>query len=129
MPLYEYECYCGKRLEKFSSIENRHNVVCDACGRVPRLLISKLSSRNPYQEKINLTVVDGEGNVVGVRHDHHRTPPFHEFHSKEVLEAAQHGQEVAYKEMLEEAAQIQDGIVTRQPMDEYWRRKTGHATV
>ena len=40
MPLYEYECECGKKFEALRGIENRHNVTCE-CGKEPNLKVSK----------------------------------------------------------------------------------------
>ena len=98
MPIYEYECSnCGARFEERKPMDERHNAVCLQCGGKPQILISPLAKRNPYDERITLTVVDSKGNVVGKRHDHRRTPLFNEFHSKEVQQEAQHGQEMATK--------------------------------
>lgn len=39
MPLYEYECECGRKFEAIKSIADRHNTICK-CGRIAKLKIS-----------------------------------------------------------------------------------------
>ena len=39
MPLYEYNCDCGKSFEALKSIAGRHNTICE-CGKVAKLKIS-----------------------------------------------------------------------------------------
>ena len=39
MPLYEYDCKCGKKFEAIMSIADRHNAICE-CGRIARLKMS-----------------------------------------------------------------------------------------
>jgi hypothetical protein len=92
----------------------RHEAICPSCGAIPQLLISKNADANPFRDHIPLTVFDGDGKVVGTRHDHHRTPYFQEFHGKEVLQRAEHGQEVAAKEMIQETALTQEKKLARQ---------------
>lgn len=74
MPLYEYECDSGHRFEKLKSMENRCNTVCPRCGKVPTLLISRLARSNFFNLRIPLTVLDGDGRVIGKRFDHRPTP-------------------------------------------------------
>ena len=107
MPIYEYEC-CGHRLERYKPMDRRYEVTCPICGGVPQLVVSKPATPTIYGENITLTVKDGDGNVIGVRKDHRRTPPFHEYHPREVIERTQWGQEVAHQEMVEEAERIRD---------------------
>ena len=37
MPLYDYECTCGKQFEVFTTVSNRNNIHCE-CGRKAKLL-------------------------------------------------------------------------------------------
>jgi len=113
MPIYEYECECGKRLELYRHMDKRHDVLCE-CGRKPTLLISKPADDNPYRTRITLTLIDGDGNVIGKRHDHTRTPSFMEYHPKEVLDATQYGQEMAHKELLQEKEIAEENKLARQ---------------
>jgi len=39
MPLYEYNCGCGRSFEALKSIADRHNTVCE-CGRTAKLRMS-----------------------------------------------------------------------------------------
>ena len=60
MPLYEYGCECGNKLEALRSIGDRHSVICE-CGRVPELSMSALGKvliATPF------TVVAGDGTVL-----------------------------------------------------------------
>lgn len=98
MPIYEYECKCGYRFEELKPLVDRHNAVCSRCGKVSRLLISRLAGSNFFDRRIPLTVLDGNGKVVGRRFDHRPTPQFGEYHPREVLEGAQHGREMVAKE-------------------------------
>lgn len=111
MPLYEYECKCGQKMEEFRSMGNRHNVICPSCGGVPQIT---MSLTRVHQSCITLTVFDGDGKVIGQRHDHHRTPTFTEYHSKEVCQRAEHGQEMAAKEMIQEREVEQEKKLARQ---------------
>lgn len=74
MPIYEYQCQCGKRFEELRSMEKRHDAVCPRCSKVPKLLISQLAKRNPFDLRIPLTVYNHDGSVVGRRFDHRPTP-------------------------------------------------------
>lgn len=39
MPLYDYHCIkCGKKFERYSSVENRHNVKCECGERADKLM-------------------------------------------------------------------------------------------
>lgn len=101
MPIYEYGCVCGQELEVYRPMDNRYDVRCPSCGSVPQLRISQTS---PHRQHITLTVLDGDGNVIGKRNDHTRTPGFAEYHTKEVIQGAWHGQEVEAKNLLEEVS-------------------------
>jgi len=105
MPIYEYSCECGKRFEEFRSIDSRHDTVC-SCGRKAQLLISKVADANPFRDCIPLTLIDGEGNVIGRRNDHHKTPMFNEFYGAEVQQRAAYGQEMAHKELVQERSML-----------------------
>jgi len=74
MPLYDYECRNGYRFEELKSMEDRHNAICPLCGEVSQLLISQLAGNNFFNLRIPLTVLDGDGNVIGKRFDHRPTP-------------------------------------------------------
>lgn len=45
VPIYEYECDCGRRLEFYRQIENRYDAVCPECGDIPHLLVSPVRYR------------------------------------------------------------------------------------
>ena len=52
MPLYEYECAKGHRVEEFASISGRDQVVrCDLCGRPARFTISAVKSVGLAEER------------------------------------------------------------------------------
>ena len=39
MPLYSYECdKCGRKFSQFSTIQNRHKMMCECGGRATKLL-------------------------------------------------------------------------------------------
>lgn len=69
MPLYEYECSCGKTFELLKSIENRHDTICE-CGRVP---ILKISSWGRVFIAAPFTVVGPGGNVLSRTQSTERT--------------------------------------------------------
>ena len=60
MPLYEYECECGRKFESLMSIEQRHCAVCD-CGKVPEL---KISSWGRVLVAAPFTVVGHSGAIL-----------------------------------------------------------------
>ena len=45
MPIYEYKCNCGNRLESYKQIADRYNAMCPKCGCSPNLLISPVRYR------------------------------------------------------------------------------------
>ena len=101
MPIYEYKCSCGKELEFYRSMGNRHDVLCPECGAVPSL---KISVPSKHVMCMTFTVVNGDGTVIGQRNDMQRTPMFDEFYGAngEVMQRLHYGQEMAAKEMQEE---------------------------
>jgi len=101
VPIYEYECSCGQKMEFYRSMDMRHNVVCPTCYRKPQLLISLPSQ---HQTCISLTVIDGSGRVIGKRNDHKRTPMFDEFYGTngEVMQRLHYSQEIATKDYIAE---------------------------
>lgn len=70
MPLYEYECECGRTFEAIRSIEDRHNAVCE-CGRTPKL---KVSAWARVMFAGLFTVVGGDGTVLSQKQTTERTP-------------------------------------------------------
>lgn len=40
MPLYEYECKCGRKFEVIRRIEDRQSTICE-CGMVPELKLPR----------------------------------------------------------------------------------------
>ena len=59
MPIYEYRCDCGARLEEYRSIESRHNVTC-RCGRVPKIVPSIAFDRKAEF----FSVLDHDGTIL-----------------------------------------------------------------
>ena len=33
MPIYDYRCECGNFFEALSTVADRHNAICSACGK------------------------------------------------------------------------------------------------
>ncbi len=70
MPLYEYECDCGKRFEVRRSIASRLSATCE-CGASPRLLISL---QGDHRTAHTFTTYGHDGRVIGQRQTAERTP-------------------------------------------------------
>lgn len=70
MPLYEYECECGRKFEALRNIEDRHNVACE-CGKVPNLKVSKWGR---VLIAGTFTIVGGDGRILDRRQTTERTP-------------------------------------------------------
>ncbi len=58
MPIYQYECEDGHKLEEWHRIEDRHNVVCPQCGKSVTILISVPSIR--IDTPVTFTTHDGK---------------------------------------------------------------------
>lgn len=89
MPLYEYECENGHKFEELKSMESRYNTMCPHCGKLPKLLISRLAENNFFELRIPLTVLDSDGSVVGRRFDHSPTPYPEEYYDVKKIREAQ----------------------------------------
>jgi len=70
MPIYEYQCDCGKSFSRFLPIEKRHDVICE-CGRTPRIKISLAFHR---MAKL-FSVLDHDGTILHQRQTIEKTPP------------------------------------------------------
>ena len=70
MPLYEYECECGKRMEEVHTIEDRYKVTC-GCGETPTIRIS-LQGRPRIAH--TFTTVGHDGRIIGQRQTTDVTP-------------------------------------------------------
>ena len=70
MPLYEYECECGKKFETLRSIEDRYNVSCE-CGKEPVL---KVSAWGRVLVAGTFTVVGHDGTILSKTQTTERTP-------------------------------------------------------
>ncbi len=70
MPLYEYECDCGKRSEQVRSIAERFDATC-GCGETPRLLISRQGK--PLIAH-TFTTYGHDGRIIGQRQTTEITP-------------------------------------------------------
>ena len=70
MPLYEYECGCGRKFESIKSIADRDNVVC-GCGVTAR---RKVSSWGRVIFANFFRVIDGAGREIHNSQITERTP-------------------------------------------------------
>ncbi len=70
MPLYEYQCECGERMEAFRSIANRHEAIC-ACGKTPSL---RISLQGKPRVAHTFTTYGHDGRVIGQRQTTDVTP-------------------------------------------------------
>lgn len=125
MPIYKYECECGNIFEAFRLMDKRYDVTCPECERTPQLVMSRVAPANIFQDNIGLTLVNGNGKVIGERKDHHRTPMFYQYHSRETQQRAAYGQEEAHKEMLAEAERRKDVGYTEEEIKVEKERQRG----
>jgi len=70
MPLYEYECDCGKRFEARRPIASRLSATCE-CGATPRLL---MSLQRAHRVAHTFTTYGHDGRIIGRRQTAERTP-------------------------------------------------------
>jgi len=70
MPLYEYECDCGKKFERILAIAKMDSVEC-VCGKTPRRLMSKWGR---VLVAGLFKVVDSDGNILNQYQTTERTP-------------------------------------------------------
>ena len=70
MPLYEYECDCGKGFAARRSIASSLSATC-RCGATPRLL---MSLQRTHRVAHTFTTYGHDGCIIGQRQTAERTP-------------------------------------------------------
>lgn len=71
MPLYEYECECGKRFEAIRDIKDRNTTTCK-CGR---MISPKISAWGRVIFAGSFTVIGHDGTVLDKRQTTEYIPP------------------------------------------------------